>query len=140
NSVPRNDLVSQAFYICNLIEKWGTGTNKMIDLCREQNLPPPEFTEYSGGLSISFRFKEQVTKLENLPLKLEKLNLRQRKIYNLLLNEGPLSPKDIMSKLDEDISERTLRLDLAILKNSGFLEKSGQTTSSVWFVSGKNGN
>ncbi|MBX9785760.1 MAG: hypothetical protein K2Y08_00325 [Alphaproteobacteria bacterium] len=44
----------------NLIEKRGTGTNKMINLCREQDLAPPEFTEYSGGFSVTFKFKESI--------------------------------------------------------------------------------
>ncbi|OFW68456.1 MAG: hypothetical protein A2X70_07150 [Alphaproteobacteria bacterium GWC2_42_16] len=139
-SSQRNKLISDIIYKRGLVEKWGTGTLTMIQLCKEHGIKEPEFEEYSGGFAVVFRFKKAQAKTENSSLSLNKLNIRQRKIYNLLLNEGPLSPKDIMSKLDEDISERTLRLDLAILKNSGFLEKSGQTTSSVWFVSGKNGN
>ncbi len=42
-SVLRNPLLAQVFYYANLIEKWGSGTWRMIKFCREQGLPEPEF-------------------------------------------------------------------------------------------------
>jgi len=42
-SRPRNPLLAQAFYYAGYIERWGTGTARILTLCREQGLPEPEF-------------------------------------------------------------------------------------------------
>ena len=38
-SVLRNKLIANIFYIRDYIEKWGTGTNKMLALCKDAGLP-----------------------------------------------------------------------------------------------------
>ncbi|MCD8543053.1 MAG: hypothetical protein LRY69_06695 [Gammaproteobacteria bacterium] len=39
------------------MERWGTGTNKMIALCKQDELPEPEFEEHTGGFSVILKFK-----------------------------------------------------------------------------------
>lgn len=36
------------------------GINKMFFLCKEANLPQPEFKEYSGGFEVIFGFAEPI--------------------------------------------------------------------------------
>lgn len=134
NSVPRNDLVSQAFYICNLIEKWGTGTNKMIDLCLEQNLPPPEFTEYSDGLSIVFRFKEPTDVSHTSQPLVDTLSARQKEIVAILKTEGFININSIVNRLKEHIPERTLRHELSSLKKRGILKTVGSARHTLWGI------
>ena len=38
-SMPRNTLLAQVFYYGELLEKWGTGTSRMITLCRNARDP-----------------------------------------------------------------------------------------------------
>jgi ATP-dependent DNA helicase RecG len=47
NSYPRNELIANVFYKRGWIEKWGTGTARMIEYCRANNTPEPEFTDSS---------------------------------------------------------------------------------------------
>lgn len=133
-SKQRNKLISDIIYRRGLIESWGTGTLKMIELCKEHNLPEPEFKEYSGGFSVIFK----ITNPQPLPLigniYPEDLNVRQINIITLLQEYGSLSPRDIISTLNETISERTLRFDLAKLKKMGILNNSGQANNTVWFI------
>jgi ATP-dependent DNA helicase RecG len=42
-SVVRNKLIAQIFYDLGYIEKYGSGTIKIIDLCKQNRLPTPEF-------------------------------------------------------------------------------------------------
>ena len=56
HSVLRNKLIANVFYVRGFIEKWGIGTNKMISLCKQEDLPEPEFRENQGGLTVVFRF------------------------------------------------------------------------------------
>ena len=54
-SVIRNKLIAQLFYDIGYIEKYGSGTIKIIDLCKRHGIPYPEFKEVFGGFSVIFR-------------------------------------------------------------------------------------
>jgi len=51
-SVPRNKLISTIFYEAGLIEKWGSGTNRIIEECRKYGLADPEWREQQGLMFI----------------------------------------------------------------------------------------
>ena len=53
-SLPRNALLAQVFYYGELLEKWGTGTSRMITLCREHGIPEPEFSAHPDWFSVTF--------------------------------------------------------------------------------------
>jgi len=38
-SRPQNPLIARLFFYLGYIEKWGSGTNKMVELCKEAELP-----------------------------------------------------------------------------------------------------
>ncbi len=54
-SVQRNPIVAEVFYRAGLIEKWGRGTNRVIEMCRESRIPAPLFREVTGALVVTFR-------------------------------------------------------------------------------------
>ena len=43
--MPRNSLLAQVFYYGEMLEKWGTGTIRMIALCKSQGILEPEFQQ-----------------------------------------------------------------------------------------------
>ena len=53
-SMPRNSLLAQVFYYGELLEKWGTGTSRMISLCRTQGILEPEFSAKPDSFSVTF--------------------------------------------------------------------------------------
>lgn len=53
-SMPRNSLLAQVFYYGELLEKWGTGTSRMISLCRAQGILEPEFSAKPDSFSVTF--------------------------------------------------------------------------------------
>ena len=53
-SVPRNSLLAQVFYYGEMLEKWGTGTSRMIALCRYQGILEPEFSANPDSFSVTF--------------------------------------------------------------------------------------
>jgi ATP-dependent DNA helicase RecG len=53
-SLPRNTLLAQVFYYGELLEKWGTGTSRMITLCRNHGIPEPEFSAHPDWFSVIF--------------------------------------------------------------------------------------
>lgn len=134
SSYPRNKLIAEIFYNRGLVERWGTGTIKMIDSCKAHDIPLPEFEEYSGGLAVIFKFKEYLPHFAHPIEQFQGLNDRQREIINLLSKEGSLNPRHILAKLSKPIPERTLRYDLSTLKKMGILDKTGRANATLWFI------
>lgn len=54
-SHPRNPTITGVFYRCGLIEQWGRGTQKIIELCKQAGHPEPEFREQAGCVVVTFR-------------------------------------------------------------------------------------
>ena len=53
-SLPRNPLIASVFYARGLIEKWGRGTQKIVQLCVAAGHPEPEF--WSSPMHLRFAF------------------------------------------------------------------------------------
>ena len=51
-SIPRNPLIAEVCYKVGYIDSWGRGVEKIAEACREAELPPPQFTERSGGILV----------------------------------------------------------------------------------------
>ncbi|MQY79008.1 MAG: transcriptional regulator [Bacteroidetes bacterium] len=54
SSKPRNKLIAQVFYDMALIERYGSGIQRMIADCVKAGLPEPIFEEKFGGFAITF--------------------------------------------------------------------------------------
>ncbi len=143
-SHPRNKLIARTLYQLGFIEKWGNGTLKIIEESRKHGIPDPVFEEYSSGLSVQFIFAEpigpraeiikQKQLLDGRAGKLKNLSKRQVEIINILENSEDLKAAEIMIKLSDSPSERTLRDDLTILKKQGIIGSRGHAWRTVWFV------
>ncbi len=137
----QNPLIARVFHSMKLIETWGTGTNKMINLCREDGLPDPEFKEEFGGLSVTFKFKtsigispssedpSQTHLIKGLTPK-----ERKEKIIALLTNQGRLSAREIHHKLSIAVSFRTIKSDLLALQQEHVIKQVGQGKNTLWEI------
>jgi ATP-dependent DNA helicase RecG len=54
-SRPWNPIIASVFYRAGIIEKWGTGTLNIIDWCRENGNPPPEWQVRAGSVVVTFK-------------------------------------------------------------------------------------
>ncbi len=71
-SKPRNKLVAEAFFLIKYIEQFGTGTGRMIEDCRQHDVPEPQFESRANTFRIAFQ------KLVSLPERLMGLELNER--------------------------------------------------------------
>jgi predicted HTH transcriptional regulator len=78
-------LLAQAFYCAGYIERWGTGTARILTLCRKQGLPEPEFD--ADALQFRVRFlKDPYT-----PERLRRMGRNERQIQAMSsLQKGDL--------------------------------------------------
>ncbi len=122
-SVLRNPLVAQAFYFAGLIERWGTGTTRIIELCRRQGLPEPEFQHQQGGFLVTFS-KDPYT-----PERLRALGLNERQIQAVLYvkEHGKITNREFRALTG--ISDEGARLDLKRLVELSILEPHGKGRS-----------
>ncbi len=66
-SYPRNSLIADVFHICGLIDKKGEGISRMIDACKDEGFPLPEFYEDARGLSLVLKFKNSMLPIDSPP-------------------------------------------------------------------------
>ncbi len=134
-SVRRNPLIAEVFFRCGSIEKWGRGTNIMIENCKSAGNPLPIFEEIGNTFSVTLPLRES-TKTHRPVIKeqeeqLPRLTDRQNKILELLTS-GPLNLQQITKKIKEGLTDRTIQRELTNLKNMGLVEFSGKTKGAVW--------
>ena len=63
-SKPWNPLIAEVFYRAGIIEKWGTGTLNIIDFCKANENPPPNWEEQDGSVIITFFPSHAIEKIE----------------------------------------------------------------------------
>lgn len=54
-SYPYNKKLAQLLYLCNYLEKWGSGAQRIIDLCNNQGIPEPKWIAKNGTITIVFQ-------------------------------------------------------------------------------------
>jgi ATP-dependent DNA helicase RecG len=134
----RNPKIAHVFHARKLIERYGGGTLRMIELCEQQGLQPPEFHEASDGFLVKFYFKTPIGPPLILPNNQEPpvITMRQRDII-LILEESDyeaLPVRDIVEQLENAPSSRTVGDDLAQLKILKFVDSSGIGRGAKWFL------
>ena len=74
-SLPHNRLIAEAFFYAGYIEKWGSGTLKVINECVTNGFPEPEYFEDMGMFGVTFS-KDIYTEeyLRNLDLNERQVN------------------------------------------------------------------
>jgi ATP-dependent DNA helicase RecG len=123
-----NPLMADVFYRCGIIERWGRGTLKILELAERAGLRPPEFEERSGEVIVRFRpGVRQATEpayggLSDL----------QQEIVTVLLHRGAMPLRQLRSVLQRTSSERTLQYNLAALREMGIVELRGERRGARW--------
>lgn len=135
-SNPRNLLIANVLYRCNMIERWGRGIQEIIKSCMAAGDPEPQFYSDAVEFKVVFPFptslKPTVVSLRPKIDSLQRLTKRQREIIEVLNISGALKLAEITERLSEPVPERTLRNDLATLRRLGFISSHGQARATLW--------
>jgi ATP-dependent DNA helicase RecG len=118
SSRPRNPIIADVAFKGGYIDAWGRGTIKILDTCKEAELPEPEMQELDGGFSITL-FKNNLTEEQLTKLG---LNTRQVKAVFFVKEKGKITNKDYQSL--NDCSRNTASNDLADLVQKGLFTPS----------------
>lgn len=130
-SKPRNPLLASVFYFAGFIESWGRGTLKILEACKNQGLPEPDFQNENGVMKVIL-YKDVYTEeyLKNLGLK-----ERQIKAVLYVKEKGKITLSEYKKLAKEDISERTLRRELKDLVDKNILKSKGEKKGRYYELS-----
>lgn len=130
NSKPRNPLLADVFYRRGLIERWGRGTQNIVDLCVEAGHPEPEFEERAGEVVVRFLPSGYVP-----PHRVSHdLSERQRRVLHILSDGEKWKFGDIGRRFSPPPPKRTLGDDLVMLRNLGLIDSSGRGPGARWWL------
>ena len=132
-SQPRNPLLAEVFYRRGLIERWGRGTQKIVELCQAAGHPEPEFEQRAGEVVVRFIAGDYTP-----PHRIgHDLSDRQRQVLLILAGGVTKRFSDIYQQLENPPAERTVREDLRLLRELGMVELSGHGAGARWKLSEK---
>ncbi len=129
-SKPRNSLIAFACFLGGYIDSWGRGTIKIIDACKENNLPEPVLKEEQGGfVSILQKAQKQIAVINET-----KLNDRMLKAIEYVKEHGKITNGEYQ-KINE-CSRNTASKDLLYLVGMELLKHSEIKGAGSYYVLG----
>lgn len=127
-----NPLIAGAFYRRGIIETWGLGISKIVELTTQAGLPTPEIEEIHGSVIVRFRPSRYI------PTQRARHDLteRQRTILSIL-SDAPngLSMSEISIQLTDSLTPRQIRSDLNTLRSVDLVILEGRGRSARWMLS-----
>ena len=133
-SIPRNQFLADRLYLIKYIERWGRGTNRIVEEMRQDKLPDPVFSNNSGGFEIVLMGPGKGFEKVIDDIKLHKIDLndRQKKAMEFIKQHGDISRKQHVEL--GGISVRQANKDLSDLLDKKLLIQIGSGRSTKYKV------
>ncbi len=132
-SVPNNPLMAESLYLTRYIEKAGSGTQRMIELCLAAGLPEPQFKQQSGSFILTL-WRDWLT---TEAIRQFDLNERQRQAILFIKTAQRLTNTDYQKNFR--VSKPTASRDLEDMVKKGILEKMGITGKGTYYILNRKG-
>lgn len=139
-SVPRNPLIAEALYLTRYIERVGSGTQIIIELCKKARLPEPQF-EQRGGFFVVTLWRDWLT--QDIMAELG-LSERQKQAILYLKTRGVITNSEYQNLLGT--TRATAKRDLENLATKGIIQLVGSGRGSRYellkkrLINGSNGS
>ncbi len=134
----RNPLIGDILFKSDYVETWGRGVKEIFGELKKAGDPEPEFQCDAYDFQVTFKFpvsmKPEVFLIDETSVLFDKLNDRQREIVEILNQVEEISFSDILKRLKNPPSEKTLKRDLGSLKKQGIIDVKGRAWTAVWFL------
>ncbi len=130
SSQPFNPDLANTFFRAGMVELWGRGIDKMIESCRAESMPEPEFVVEANGFWVTFRFAdEKVAGGKTTPKTTPKTSAAQ--IIIELIEENPEITRREMAALS-GLTLDGVKYHLHKLKTAGKIRHTGPARSGRW--------
>ena len=134
SSRPRNPIIADVCFKGGLIDAWGRGTIKIIDVCKQAELPEPQLIEHDGGFLVTlFKNNLDVEQLVKAGLK-----SRQLKAVQYVKEKGKITNKEYQEI--NSIAKPSATRDLSELVTKGIFVNKGKGAGSFYEIIGSIGS
>lgn len=140
-SLPANPLLADPMYWNGYIEKVGTGTEDIINKCREYGLKSPEFYQEEDFRVVIWRVIEgqDVPKViqsvpNNDPKAIQSVPDNETRLLEMITENPSVSRAELAKRLE--LSERQIRKIIDQLRNAGKLKREGGKIGK-WIITGE---
>lgn len=141
-SIPYNPEIANAFFRAGLIESWGRGIERIVETCKKESYPIPEWKVEPNGLWVVFTFEEQANQQETVvkdqlrPITTDYERLRpimndyerliadERTIVEYLLEHQKITRKQVVEISNVQPTKAYYMLDSLVEQN--IIERHGQ--------------
>ena len=131
-SQPWNPLLANVLYRRGIIEQWGRGTLKIIELTEQAGLLVPDFEVRGGEVVVRFYPQGYVP-----PSRVSRdLTVLQQQLLAVLAAAGPSSINDIRTNLPAPVPRSTVGDNLQLLRQLGLVKLRGRGRNSRWSLAG----
>ena len=129
-SYPYNPIIAEVLFKTTFLENWGSGIGRIIERCKECNLPEPEWSINGGFVIVTFRRPITVSPI-NEPIN-EPINKRQKMIIELMRSEPHITRQLLSLRLE--VSLATIKRDIQILNSKQIIRYVGDRKNGYWEI------
>lgn len=134
-SKPRNKVIAEVFSRMGIIEKWGTGLQRIVDLAKQEGLKEPVFENNDSFFRvILYRGKEEAAQTTDQTVQTtdQTVQTSEQKIINAIAEKPTITRKELAEKTG--LSESGIKWQLDKLKKEQKILRAGGTFGGHWVV------
>ena len=134
-STPQNRQIAKMTKEMGLIEKYGTGIKRVLNIFTEYELNYPKFELIPGGFAVTAFSEKSKINLVNKFSENVTENVTEKRLAALMkiIAEYPKITTTEISKLLE-VNRRTVARDIEILKTKGIINRIGPDKGGHWEI------
>ena len=133
----RNPVLAKVFQKIGLMEEWGSGLRRIRNSCADARVNPPKFvdsniefkTQFFRGEYFADISKRLLQRVENIPSIFPKT---AEQTFDYLKEHPAATNQEIAAALN--ISDRSVRTHCSILKNAGYINRTGSDKKGEWII------
>ncbi len=126
----RNRSLANIFHDAGYVEKWGQGIEKVVEACRMNGNPPPEFSIVTGALMATILIKKQNAKLPiTIDISLKGLDYE---IVTRMESNPKITRSELVSELG--VAESTISHHISSLIANEYVARKGSKKAGTWIV------
>ena len=143
-SYPYNPLIAEVLYRSSFLESWGSGVSRMVDACKAQGVPEPEYEVNGGFVRIVFRratngddsvndrvnekSKEKIKEKGKEKIKEKTLD----KVYRLISENSKITTVELAELCG--VGENSIYKTVRKLRESGRIVRKGGDKGGEWVI------
>jgi len=132
----RNEIIVQALSDLGFVERLGYGIDRMVAVMAEAGLPAPVFEETVAGFRVTLRGRgDDLVSAEPAAQRWAnyRVNPRQERALAYLAEHGSITNREFRD-LCPDLSDETIRRELAGLVDQGLIMKVGERKATYYIL------